>query len=273
VRSVQPAARLSVHMQDYPKVDESLIDENLQSEMNLARDIVYLGRAVRSKSSVKVRQPVSTLYFVMPRATLMRAELIELIKDELNVKTVSPASDTTRFVNYSAKPNFKLLGRRFGKDVQTLSAVLAGLDEQALASAVLSEAPLWVELNGQLIKLELSELDLRVQEKDGFSAESSSGLTVIMDLHLTPELVAEGQVREVISKVQSMRKEAGFEVEDKIIVSYTGDPVLEGAINEYRQLILDEVLAVELTKLPLAASFVQAWDINGHPITLSVKTV
>ena len=273
VRSVDHAARLSVHMQDYPTVDKSLIDEDLQSEMNLARDIVYLGRAVRSKSGVKVRQPASALYFVMPRTTLLREELIDLIKDELNVKAVSPASDTTRFVSYSAKPNFKLLGRRFGKDVQTLATVLTTIPEHVLAQAVLSEQPLTVDLIGVPIKLELSELDLRVQEREGFSAESSSGLTVIMDLHLTPELVAEGHVREVISKLQSMRKEAGFEVEDKIVVYYEGALVLLEAITLHRQLILDEVLAVELTKDQNSDSFVQDWDINGHHITLGVMRV
>jgi len=273
VRSVDHAARLSVHMQDYPAVDKSLIDEDLQSEMIIARDIVYLGRAVRSKSGVKVRQPASALYFVMPRATLLREELIDLIKDELNVKEVSPASDTTRFVSYSAKPNFKLLGRRFGKEVQTLATVLTTVPENVLAQAVLSEQPLAVELAGVPIKLELSELDLRVQEREGFSAESSSGLTVIMDLHLTPELVAEGHVREVISKLQSMRKEAGFEVEDKIFVYYEGEHILEEAIALHRQLILDEVLAVELTKCQNSDSFVQEWDINGHHITLGVKRV
>ncbi|MBT9135536.1 MAG: Isoleucine--tRNA ligase [Firmicutes bacterium] len=271
VRSVDKTARLSVHMQDYPRADVNLIDEDLLQEMNLARDIVYLGRAVRSKKNVKVRQPVSALYFVKPRAKPLRQELLDLIQDELNVQTVALATDTTQFVNYSAKPNFKVLGRRLGKEVQTLATVLAEVDEQVLARAVLALEPLVVMLNGAPINLELGELDIRVQEKEGFSAESSGGLTVIMDLHLTEELLALGHVRELISKLQGMRKEAGFAVEDKIIIYWEVDAVLARAIAGNESYIQDEVLAIAMTASPEGEFFMQAGDINGHAIILGVK--
>ncbi|MDP3488069.1 MAG: DUF5915 domain-containing protein, partial [Bacillota bacterium] len=233
VRSIDANPKLSVHMESYPVADEALIDVSLNMEMNLARDIVYLGRAVRSKANVKVRQPVAKLYFVKPGFKGLRDELNELIVDELNVKLVTPAEDTTQFVTYSAKPNFKLLGPRFGKEVQTLAKVLAAVDVHVLADAITQEKTLVVELNGEHVGLAISELDIRVQEREGFSAESGGGLTVVMDLHLTPELVEEGLVRELVSKLQTMRKDAGFEVEDKITVFYAGDPTVEAAVVNY----------------------------------------
>ncbi|MBT9152933.1 MAG: Isoleucine--tRNA ligase [Firmicutes bacterium] len=194
-----------------------------------------------------------------------------MIQDELNVQTVALATDTTQFVNYSAKPNFKVLGRRLGKEVQTLATVLAEVDEQVLARAVLALEPLVVMLNGAPINLELGELDIRVQEKEGFSAESSGGLTVIMDLHLTEELLALGHVRELISKLQGMRKEAGFAVEDKIIIYWEVDAVLARAIAGNESYIQDEVLAIAMTASPEGEFFMQAGDINGHAIILGVK--
>jgi len=271
VRGVFPDSRVSVHMQDYPEVDASLVDQGLLSEMNLARDIVFLGRAIRNKANVKVRQPVSALYFVKPRTPELRQELLELVQDELNVKTVSMANDTTQFVNYSAKPNYRVLGRRLGKDVQNLASVLSELDERVLAAAVLAEQPLGVELNGAPLILELEELDIRVQEKEGFFAESSGGLTVVMDLHLTEELLALGNVREIISKIQSMRKEAGFAVDDKIAISWEGDETLARAIVDNEDYIAEEVLAVAITKSPDGQFITQEWDINGRLITLGVK--
>lgn len=271
VRSIDANPKLSVHMESYPVADEALIDVSLNMEMNLARDIVYLGRAVRSKANVKVRQPVAKLYFVKPGFKGLRDELNELIVDELNVKLVTPAEDTTQFVTYSAKPNFKLLGPRFGKEVQTLAKVLAAVDVHVLADAITQEKTLVVELNGEHVGLAISELDIRVQEREGFSAESGGGLTVVMDLHLTPELVEEGLVRELVSKLQTMRKDAGFEVEDKITVFYAGDPTVEAAVVNYVQYIKDEVLALELLKGADDAAFTKEWDVNGYTVTLGVK--
>jgi len=273
VREICPNSRSSVHMQDYPEANVSLIDKGLLAEMDLARDIVFLGRAIRNKANVKVRQPVSALYFVKPLASELRRELIELVQDELNVKAVSMADDTTQFVNYSAKPNFKVLGKRFGKDVQSLAAVLAEFDEKVLATAVLSGHALEVVLNDVPLTLALEELDIRVQEKEGFFAESSGGLTVVMDLHLTEELIAQGNVREIISKLQGMRKEAGFAVDDKIIVFWESDEDLARAIVDNEDYIAEEVLAVALTKSPDKQFFTQEWDVNGRLITLGVKKI
>jgi isoleucyl-tRNA synthetase len=271
VRALNPQARLSVHMENYPVVDQELVDVELNREMDLARDIVYLGRSVRSKANVKVRQPVAKLYFVSPKVKELRPELLELVADELNVKEVVAAEDTTRFVSYSAKPNFKVLGPRFGKDVQALAKVLATVDQGYLAECVTAGKALELPFNDSTVSLSLEELDVRVQEKEGFSAESGAGLTVVMDLHLTPELVQEGLVRELVSKLQTMRKDAGFEVEDKIVAFYSGAAEVEKAVESFVQYIKDEVLALELTNAVAETAYTREWDVNGYAVTLGVK--
>ncbi len=271
VRSLSSSAPLTVHMESYPVADEGLIDLELNREMDLARDIVYLGRAVRNKANVKVRQPVGKLYFVSPRVKDLRQELLDLVADELNVKEVSAASDATRFVNYAAKPNFKVLGPRFGKEVQSIARVMASLSEEYLAARLSADLPLEIELNGETVSLLTNELDVRVQEKEGFSAESTAGLTVVMDLTLTPELLQEGLVREMVSKLQAMRKEAGFEVEDKIVVSYKADGVARAAIETFEQYIRDEVLALDISDVLDEEAFVREWDLNGSLVTLAVR--
>lgn len=273
VRSLSPDAQLSVHMESYPAADESAIDLELNKEMDLARDIVYLGRAVRNKANVKVRQPVGQLYFVSPAVKNLRRELLDLVADELNVKEVSAAADATRFVTYSAKPNFKVLGPRFGKEVQSIAKAMAILPETYLAERLPFELPLEVELNGEMVSLNISELDVRVQEREGFSAESTAGLTVVMDLTLTPELLQEGLVREMVSKLQAMRKEAGFEVEDKISLSYNATGEVLAAIRAYEQYIKDEVLAVEVRETLDSSAFVRDWELNGANVILAVRKI
>ena len=271
VRSVSPASQLSVHMEKYPVADETVIDIELNREMDLAREIVYLGRAVRNKANVKVRQPVGRLYFVSPAVKSLRQELLDLVADELNVKEVSAAEDATRFVTYTAKPNFKVLGPRFGKEVQAIARSMASLPESYLAERLPAELSLEVDLDGERVVLNMNELDVRVQEKQGFSAESTAGLTVVMDLTLTPELLQEGLVREIVSKLQTMRKDAGFEVEDKIHLSYTACGESQAAIAAHAIYIKDEVLALDISDVLDGESFVREWDLNGETVTLGVR--
>ncbi len=271
VLSADGQAPVSVHMQGYPVADDALVDTALIAEMSLARDIVSLGRAVRSKANVKVRQPVNELYFVKPGRVALRPEILALVQDELNVKIVSAAVDTTRFVTYSVKPDFRLLGPRFGKDVQTLAKQLAAVDQAVLADAVTQSKPLVVELNGATVSLELSELQVRAEERAGFQAESLSGLTVIMDLTLTPELIEEGLVRELVSKLQAMRKDAGFAVDDKIAVSLRGDAAVIAAVAKWRQYVQDEVLATGVFAEPLTDGFARLLEVNGHTVMAAVK--
>ncbi|MBS3985003.1 MAG: isoleucine--tRNA ligase [Selenomonadales bacterium] len=271
VVTVDHEAPASVHMQSYPVADETMIDAVLVAEMSLARDIVSLGRAVRSHANVKVRQPVGKLYFVKPGVAPLRGEILALVQDELNVKAVSAAEDTTRFVTYSVKPNFRLLGPRFGQNVQRLAKLLAGVDQVVLAEAVTQGRPLEVLLDGQPVRLEQTELDIRAQERAGFQAESLAGLTVIMDLTLTPELVEEGLVRELVSKLQAMRKDAGFEVDDKIVLSLSGDLNVTAAVDKWCAYVQDEVLATHITSEPLADAFTRMLEVNGHEVEASVK--
>jgi isoleucyl-tRNA synthetase len=271
VVAVDRDAPVSVHMQSYPVADETMIDAVLVSEMSLARDIVSLGRAVRSKANVKVRQPVGQLYFVKPGVASLRNEILALVQDELNVKAVAAAEDTTRFVTYSVKPNFRLLGPRFGKDVQALAKTLAAIDQVVLADAVTQKKPLAVLLNGVEVVLEPADLDIRAEERAGFQAESAAGLTVIMDLTLTPELVEEGLVRELVSKLQAMRKDAGFEVDDKIVLSLKGDVAVTDAVAKWQQYVQDEVLATHISGEPPDDAFVRSLEVNGYALIAAVK--
>ncbi|MBT9177437.1 MAG: Isoleucine--tRNA ligase [Firmicutes bacterium] len=271
VLSVDSQAPASVHMQSYPVAEDAPIDSALIAEMSLARDIVSLGRAVRSKANVKVRQPVSELYFVKPGQVELRNEIMALIQDELNVKVVTAAVDTTRFVTYSVKPNFRLLGPRFGKDVQTLAKLLAAVEQTRLADAVTQDKPLEVELNGVNVVLALADLDVRAEERAGFQAESLAGLTVIMDLALTPALIEEGLVRELVSKLQAMRKDAGFEVDDKIVISLSGDSTVTEAVAKWRRYVQDEVLAMHIYSEPLTGTSTRSLEINGYVVLAAIK--
>ena len=270
VRSVNPDAPESVHLCDFPTVDERWIDPALEAEMDAARDIVVLGRAARNASKVKNRQPLARM---LVQGESVTSEAVQsIILDELNVKAMEAIDDASDYIAYAVKPQLKTLGPKYGKILPAIRTYLQQADGTAIVAAVENGGTFTVEIGGQTVSLTAEDLLVETVQKEGFAAQSDHGVCVVLDVRLTPELMEEGLVREVISKIQTMRKEADFEVTDRIIVGYQAEEALAKAIADNAEMIQKDVLAVQVT--PDAHEGVQKeWKINGLAATLYVKRV
>lgn len=272
VRSVNKEAPESVHLCNYPVADTSLIDKDLEENMDNLLEVVVLGRAARNTSAVKNRQPLAQMYV---SGLTMDEDFTALALDELNVKACYFITDATALEDYGFKPQLKTLGRRFGKDLPALSALLKSLDGRAAMRELKANGKLVVELNG--VSHDLAEEDLLVerQQAEGLASETDHGVTVALDLKLSPELLEEGLMRELVSKIQTMRKEADFNVVDRIAVAYKADAELSAVFVNKAVDIKSEVLAEELLELSdeilALAETVKDWNINGHDCRLALR--
>ena len=248
--------------------DESLIDPELEKEMDLAVKLVSLGRAARNSAAVKNRQPLSRMMVKAPKALSQYYDAI--ITEELNVKSLEYTDSAEEFVSYSFKPQMRTLGPKFGKQLNEIRELLAGIDGRAAMAQLKGEGVLKLMLSTG--EAELTEEDLLIEsaKREGFSAEQEGDCTVVLDITLTPELIEEGFMREIVSKVQTMRKEAGFEVTDRIRLSHMGNPVIEEIFAKLGDDIAAQVLAKEV-KAGEAAGYVKEWNINGETVTLGVE--
>ena len=268
VRPVLKGSEESIHLCDYPVADESLIDPELEKEMDLAVKLVSLGRAARNSAAVKNRQPLSRMMVKAPKALSQYYDAI--ITEELNVKSLEYTDSAEEFVSYTFKPQMRTLGPKYGKQLNEIRELLAGIDGRSAMAQLKGEGVLKLMLSTG--EAELTEEDLLIEsaKREGFSAEQEGDCTVVLDITLTPELIEEGFMREIVSKVQTMRKEAGFEVTDRIRLSHQGNPVIEDIFAKLGEEIAAQVLAKEV-KAGEAAGYVKEWNINGETVTLGVE--
>ncbi|MFH1512073.1 MAG: class I tRNA ligase family protein, partial [Bacillota bacterium] len=268
VRSVDKSAPESIHLTRFPAADESRIDETLNAQMAVLLNVVSLGRACRNLSSLKVRQPLQAMYV---KGAKLTGAFVSLAADELNVKDVVFTDDARAFTTYNLKPQMRTLGPKYGKLLGKIGAWLKEADGNDVVDAFSAGQPVRFELDGTEIVLEKDDVLTKAVQKAGFAAQIDGGLTVVLDCNLTPELIAEGYQREVISKLQTMRKEADFDVTDRILVSYQADAELSTAIESGKSFIMQSVLAKELDTAVHESYTVQEWDINGKTATLGIK--
>ena len=259
----------SVHLCDYPVADESLINEKLEDEMEEVMAAVQLGRAARSTANLKVRQALSTLYV---KGSQLSDACAALIRDELNVEEVQFIDDARAFTTYQIKPQMRTLGPKYGKLLGKIGAYLKDVDGSAFVDALEKDGTVKLEIEGAPVELSKDDCLIAPAQKAGFVAESDGGMTVVIDTNLTPALIEKGYVREVISKLQTMRKEAGFDVVDRITVTYATTDTLAAAIAGNADAIASAVLATRIDAGDAPAdAYAKEWNINGEKATLSVK--
>ena len=268
VCSVDASAPESIHLCDYPVCDESKVDKELEKNMELVLEAVVIGRACRNEANTKQRQPLSKMY--VKSGNVLDDFYQDIIKDELNVKAIEFTDDVSNFTNYTFKPQLKTLGRRFGSRLNALKEVLAGLDGSKAFAELNEKGSITVDVAGESEVLEKDDLLVEAAKREGFVSGEDNGITVVLDTNLTPELIEEGFVRELISKVQTMRKDAGFEVMDRITVYVSGNDRIKEVAEKNADAIKKVVLADEIVYNTTEGS-VKDWNLNGEDVTLGVK--
>ena len=267
VRTVDKSAPESIHLYDWPKKDESFIDPDLEANMAAVLDIVVLGRSARNAANIKNRQPVASMYV---QGKALPDMYVSIIADELNVKEVKFVDDASSFISYRVKPQLKTLGPRYGKLLPKINQYLAG---EGIGNAVVAAhnrgESYKFDIDGTEISLAAEDVLVSTEENAGFVTVTEHDLSVVLDTNLTPELIEEGFVREIVSKVQTMRKEAGFEVTDHIVLSHHGNSLIEGIFARHGAEIAADTLADSI-KLG-SAGYVKDWEINGESVTLGVE--
>ena len=270
VRSIDADAPESIHLCDYPEVNEAWIDKDLEANMEELLEIVVLGRACRNTANIKNRQPIGTMYVKAEKA--MDKFYTDIIADELNVKEVKFADDVESFISYSFKPQLRTVGPKYGKLLNGIRTALSEIDGTAAMKELRENGVLTLDIDGN--KVELAEEDLLIEtaQSEGYVTETDGETSVVLDTNLTPELIQEGFVREIISKVQTMRKEAGFEVMDKIIVYAKDNDKIMDIMKANQDEIKREVLAENII-LGEAEGYIKEWNINKEAVTLGVSKV
>ncbi len=268
VVSLDPEAPESIHLCDYPAVDPAMIDPELEATMDEVLKIVVLGRAARNAANIKNRQPIGQMYINAPQE--LNEFYVAIIEDELNVKKAEFSNDVSAFTSYSFKPQLRTVGPKYGRFLGGIKAALAAIDGNAAMAELDASGELKLPDVDESIVLTKEDLLIEMSQMEGYAAQSGNGITVVLDTRLTPELIEEGFVREIISKVQTMRKEAGFEVMDRIVVSYTSGETLAAVFAANGDTIRSEVLADDIRRDQLSG-YQKDWDINGEKVTLAVE--
>jgi isoleucyl-tRNA synthetase len=267
VRSVDSAAPESVHLCRFPAADEKYIDKALEEGMDTVLKVVVLGRSARNTASIKNRQPIARMYVAgLDDPGDMFTELIE---GELNIKHVSFGADVAQYIAYSIKPQLKTLGPKYGRLIGAIREHLASGDGVDIVNAVRGGGTYSFTVDGTEVALTEEDLLIEPKQKEGFVMETEGGVSVILETTLTDELIEEGFVRELISKIQTMRKEAGFEVMDHIRFALADNDKLKGVVERNADEIKCEVLADEIGDT--LSGYQKEWDINGEKAVLSVQ--
>ena len=269
VRSVDASAPESIHLCDYPVCDEGMIDPKLESDMDEVLKIVILGRSARNGAALKNRQPLSTMYVSADHE--LDSFYVDIIRDELNLKAVEFRDDVSSFIEYKFKPQLKTLGPRYGKNLGEIRNALTELDGNAAYAELMANDEIKLNISIGEISLDKDDLLIESAQKEGFYTLTEGGVTVAICTVLTPELIEEGYVREVMSKIQTMRKDSGFEVMDHIEVSISGSQAVCDVVEKYKDSISTDVLADEITFADCADA--KDWDINGEKVKIAVKKV
>ena len=270
VRSVDKAAPESIHLCDFPKFDSSAIDEKLEQDMETVLEIVVLGRAARNGAVLKNRQPLNRMFINSSKK--LDGYFTDIIKDELNIKNVEFTDEVDGFVNYTFKPQLKTVGPKFGRQLNDIRAALSSLNGTVAKSELDSTGKLTLNLPSGTVELTAEDLLIETSQKEGFYTVSDKGVIVSIDTILTPELIAEGVARELISKIQTMRKEAGFNVTDHITVKLAGEEKILDIAQKMCDDITKDTLADSLT-LGEPEGFTKDWDINGEKLTIGIKKI
>ena len=268
VRSVDKNAPESIHLTDFPTVNEEFIDKDLEISMDEVLDIVVLGRAARNSANIKNRQPIGNMY--VKAETVLDPFYVEIIEDELNVKAVEFKDDVEEFVSYSFKPQLKTVGPKYGKLLGKIKEALASLDGHAAMKSLNETGSVDFEFDGEKVSLGREDLLIETAKNDDFVTEADNKTTVVLDIRLSEELIEEGFVRELISKVQTMRKEAGFEVVDHIVLSQTGNERIADIIRKNETVIKNDTLADEIVYNNVDG-YTKDWNLNGENTSLGVS--
>ncbi|MBR2325139.1 MAG: isoleucine--tRNA ligase [Clostridia bacterium] len=269
VCSVDKSALESVHLCDFPAVDESLIDAALESNMDEVIDVVVLGRACRNAAAIKNRQPIAKMY--VKAETAVEDSFLTIIAEELNVKEVVFTDSVKDFTSYSFKPQLRTVGPKYGKILGGIRTALTELDGNAAMAELEANGVLKITVGDTVAELTRDDLLIETSQMPGFESLSDKGITVVMDKNLTPALVEEGNVRELISKIQTMRKDSGFEVMDHIRISLSGAEDMLAVADRNKAEICEETLAESLTVTGDALKFSKEWSINGAKVIVSVE--
>lgn len=268
VCSVDDKAPISVHLCDFPVANEAFIDTELEAEMELVLEIVVLGRAARNASNIKNRQPIGNMYVKADRQ--LDDFFKEIVASELNLKAVSFKDDMEEYLSYSFKPQFKVLGPKVGKQIGEVKAALAGINGHAAKAELESTGKLKLTLKSGEVELLPEDVDITMSQTEGFATQRYGNVTIALETTLSQELIEEGFVREIISKLQTMRKENGFQVVDHITVYAAGNDKLVDIMSRNEDFLKKVVLADKVV-YGSTEGFVKEWNINGEDITLSVK--
>ena len=270
VKSIDASAPESIHLCDFPEVHENWIDPKMEEDMADLLEIVVMGRAARNTANIKNRQPIGTMYV---KSEFQLSEFYkEIIEDELNVKEVVFKDDIADFISYSFKPQMRTVGPKYGKLLNKIKTVLSELDGNKAMAELKSTGELKLDIDGQEIVLLEEDLLIDMAEMEGYVSESDHTITVVLDTNLTPELIEEGFVRELVSKIQTMRKEAGFEVMDKIRVYAKDNDKIVSIMKNHGDEIKSEVLAEEIVTGE-TKGYEKEWNINSEKVTMAVERI
>ena len=268
VRSVDKTAPESIHLCDFPVADETLIDKELEAAMEEVLDIVVMGRAARNAANIKIRQPIGTMFVKAEKA--LDDMYQEIIADELNVKKVTFTDDVRDFTSYTFKPQLKTVGPKYGKFLGGIKQYLAEVDGNEAMDTLNASGCITFDVNGTSVVLSKDDLLIDMAQKEGYVSQADNNMTVVLDTNLTEELIEEGFVREVISKIQTMRKEADFEVTDKIVIYVSGNDKVSGIVKANANSIMNDVMALDI-KVGELAGYSKEWNINGETVSIGVE--
>ena len=258
----------SVHLADFPKYDESLIDEHIENRMDLVRSLISVGRYVREETKIKVRQPLSEALLDGKNKDLIE-DLIPLIKEELNIKEVKFVDDLNEYMNFEVKPNFKEVGKVFGPLIKEFQTKLLGLKDEEISKLQKSESII-LEIGGEEKEITNQMVEIRISSKEGFNVGMENNNFIILNTELNEDLILEGIAREVISKVQNLRKSNDYEIQDRITIYYSGDELVEKTVEQFKKFIKAETLANEIIK---KEDLKESYDLNGHETKIDVERI
>ena len=263
---IKLTSKESVHLEDFPIVNDDYINETIEEKMDLVRDLISLGRNVREEVKIKVRQPINEVILDGKNEPIIK-DLVDLIKEELNVKNVTFVNDLTEYMTLSIKPNFRECGKTFGKEIGTYAKLLETLSQDEINNLE-NGKEIVKEFNGSDLTITKDMVDIRVSSKEGYDAANMNNLFIIIDTKLTDELIKEGVARELVSKVQNIRKEKDFNVADRINLYYCGD--IQDVIEMFDEYIKKETLSINIIE---DCNLNEEYDLNGHKVKLDVKKI
>ncbi|HBA68173.1 MAG TPA: isoleucine--tRNA ligase, partial [Lachnospiraceae bacterium] len=274
VCSIDKEAPESIHLCDFPVAEEKFIDKKLEEDMEEVLKVVVMGRACRNAANIKNRQPIGTMFVKAPMS--LGGFYQDIIKEELNVKAVSFTDDVRDFTTYTFKPQLRTVGPKYGKQLGGIQKELAALDGNAAMDELNEQGMLKFDINGTAVELSKDDLLIEMVQKEGYVSEADNTVTVVLDTNLTEELVEEGFVYEVISKIQTMRKEAGYEVMDHIEVTIDKNEKIAAIVRKNEAMIAGKVLADKMVSGAAGTSDewkVKNWNVNGEEAVIGIRRV